>query len=106
MKKFVASVLAVAALSAALPAAAAPWQNINQRQAQLEQRIEMGVRTGRLSRREAARLRVEFRQLEQLEARYRRSRPGLTMAERRDLDMRFDRLSARIRLESTDRNRR
>ena len=56
MKKIIASVLAVAAVSSvALPAAAAPWQSINQRQANLEQRIDRGVRTGRLSRVEADR---------------------------------------------------
>ena len=72
MKKIIASVLAVAAVSSvALPAAAAPWQSINQRQANLEQRIDRGVRTGRLSRVEASRLRTEFRALNRLEARYR-----------------------------------
>ena len=107
MKKFIASVLAVAAVSSvALPAAAAPWQNINQRQANLEQRINMGVRTGRLSRVEAQRLRTEFRSLERLEARYRYTGRGLSAWERQDLDRRFNALSARIRIQANDHNRR
>lgn len=80
------------------------WQNINARQTRLEQRINQGIRSGALNRNEATRLRNEFRALSRLEAQYRRSRPGLTVAERRDLDRRFDSLSARIRIEKNDRN--
>jgi hypothetical protein len=47
-------------------------------------------------------LRSDFRQLTRLEAQYRRSRPGLTAAERRDLDRRFDALSQRIFAERHD----
>lgn len=112
MKKFSLIIaglgLAVTAVPAAAIAAPAPyqagWQNINARQAKLEARIDQGIRSGALSRREAASLRSEFRSIERLEAQYRRSRPGLTMAERRDLDRRFDRLSAKIRIEKHDRN--
>ena len=79
-----------------------PWENINVRQAGLEQRINQGIRSGALSRNEAMRLRAEFRALSRLEVQYRRSRPGLTMAERRDLDRRFDALAARIRYQKHD----
>lgn len=79
------------------------WQNINVRQARLERQIDQGVRSGALNRREATQLRNEFRALERLEAQYRRSRPGLTVAERRDLDRRFDRLAMKIRVEKNDR---
>jgi hypothetical protein len=96
-----------AAMAAPHPAPAyQAWQSINGRQANLEARINQGVRSGQLSRSEAARLRAEFNSLARLEAQYRRSRPGLTLAERRDLDRRFDALSARIRVQKHDRERR
>jgi hypothetical protein len=77
------------------------WMNINQRQAQLDRQIDRGLRTGDLTRAEAARLRNEFRQIARLEQRYRMN--GLTMRERADLDRRFDRLAAQIRWERNDR---
>ena len=80
------------------------WQPINLRQRQLDQRIDVGVRNGSLSRREAASLRTQFNQLVRLEANYRRG--GLTRWERADLDRRFDRLSAQIRHERRDWNNR
>ena len=78
------------------------WQSINQRQANLDRRIDVGLRTGSLSRREATRLRGEFNGLARLEANYRRG--GLSGWERADLDRRFDRLSAQIRNERNDRD--
>ncbi|MFL5296945.1 MAG: hypothetical protein ACJ798_11245 [Phenylobacterium sp.] len=98
MKRVLFSLAAAATLAAAIPAVAtaAPWQSINQRQANLEQRIDQGIRTGDLNRPEAQRLRQQFRHLARLEAQYRRSGGRLTYAERRDLDSRFDRLSERI----------
>lgn len=84
----------------------ANWWNINQRQAILDRRIDQGVRNGQLNRAEAVRLRAEFRAIVGLEARYRRSAPGLTMAERRDLDRRFDVLARKIRWERSDWERR
>lgn len=81
----------------------APWQNINMRQAMLDRRIDQGVNDGSLSRREATRLRSEFQQIAQLENRY-RATGGLQGWERRDLDQRFDRLSAQIRVERADRD--
>jgi hypothetical protein len=101
MKKFLAMAVAVSALAVAAPASAQSWQSINQRQANLDQRIDVGVRNGSLTRNEASRLRAEFRDLTRLEARY-RSSYGLSNAERRDLDRRFDALSARIRYERHD----
>jgi len=105
MKKFLAMAVAASALAVAAPASAQSWQSINQRQANLDARIDAGVRSGDLTRNEAARLRGEFRDLARLEARYRSSN-GLSMSERRDLDMRFDRLSAQIRFERNDRQER
>jgi hypothetical protein len=90
---------------AVAPASAAPWQSINQRQAHIEHSIDQGVRNGSLTRSEATRLRGEFRDLARLETRYRSSN-GLSMQERRDLDRRFDRLSAQVRYERNDNQRR
>lgn len=117
-KKALLPALALAAASVALPAAAQSygrghdydryeradygWQSINQRQRQLDRRIDQGVRNGQLSRREAQRLRAEFNSLVRLEAQYRRG--GLTYRERADLDRRFDRLEASIRYERRDRD--
>jgi hypothetical protein len=92
-----ASTLAVTATTAS----AAPWQSINQRQAQLQQRIDRGVQRGDLTRREAIRLQRQMRDLARLEARYRYN--GLSGWERADLDHRFDRLSAQVRFERHDR---
>lgn len=116
MKKTIASLAAVAAVAAvAAPAAAQPyayghdrhdryerddWQPINQRQAQLERRIDRGIQRGELTRREAARLQAEFHRIARLEARYRVN--GLSGWERADLDRRFDRLAAQIRYERRD----
>lgn len=102
MKKFLAMAVAASALAVAAPASAQAWQSINQRQANLDARIDAGVRSGDLTRAEAARLRGEFNDLARLEMRY-RSSYGLSDAERRDLDNRFDRLSQQIRFERNDR---
>lgn len=116
MKKLLLSMTALATLAggvAATPAAAQQrwnqndgrqgygnWQSINQRQGNLYQRIEQGLRNGSLTRGEAQRLRGRFGQLNNLEQRYRRD--GLSQSERRDLDQRFDALSRQIRAERHD----
>lgn len=117
MKKLMILAATLGVATTAIPAAAiaAPaghatvsvsmqWQNINARQARIDQQIDRGVRNGSISRREATQLRSEFRRIASLEAQYRRSRPGLTQAERRDLDRRFDVIERRVRVESADRN--
>lgn len=104
MNKFAIVLAGLATAVAAVPATAAPapryapqqWQSINQRQANIDRRIDQGVRNGALNRAEASRLRIQFRDLNRLEAQYRRSGGGLSLAERRDLDRRFDRLSQRV----------
>ena len=113
MRKFIVPAVVLAAASVAAPSFAqsyhrpAPhavsygsWQSINARQANLDRRIDRGLRNGQLSRREASRLRGEFHGLARLEAHYRRG--GLTGWERADLDRRFDRLAANIRDERRD----
>lgn len=106
MKRILLSLAALAAVSVApLAAQAAPWQSVNQRQANLDQRIDQGVRTGQITRPEAARLRGEFKSISRLEASYRRSN-GLSPRERADLDARFDRLSRQIMAQKHDRDHR
>jgi hypothetical protein len=121
MKRIALTVLAAATVVAAIPAAASAqntrgpipytqyrpstppvWQSINLRQRELDRRIDLGVRMGRITRREATALRTEFRGIARLEQTYRRG--GLTVRERADLDRRFDRLSAKIRVEANDRD--
>ncbi|PZQ64811.1 MAG: hypothetical protein DI570_04080 [Phenylobacterium zucineum] len=106
MKRAIFSLAAAAVLAAPFAAQAAPWQSINQRQDALERRIDQGVRTGDLNRREAQRLREQFRDLTRLEHQYRRSGGGISISERRDLDQRFDRLSQRIYAQRNDHQRR
>lgn len=102
MNRTLLAAAAFGAFAIAAPALAQPaaWQNINQRQAQLDQRIDAGVRSGSLTRDEAARLRSEFRMIADLERNYRAG--GLSVGERADLDRRFDLLSARIQYERAD----
>ncbi|HEX2561211.1 hypothetical protein [Phenylobacterium sp.] len=92
--------VATAVAGGAGQAAAQAWLTVNERQARLDERIDRGVRTGALTREEAARLRADFRYLADLEARYRIG--GLSAAERADLDRRFDDLSAQIGDEARD----
>ncbi|RVT43100.1 hypothetical protein [Sphingobium algorifonticola] len=73
VKTILAALIATAAIATPMAASAAPWQSINQRQANLDRRIDQGVRSGALNRAEAQRLRTEFRDLARLEANYRRS---------------------------------
>lgn len=123
MKTLIASLAAIAAVTAvAAPAAAQPYgqarheqsrdwngrhnqgASINERQQNLERRIERGIRTGDISRREAFRLRGEARQIAQLESRYRAN--GLSQRERSDLHRRFDRLEVQILAELSDHDNR
>src|SRR5690606_13945643 len=101
MNRTLLGLLAATTLAAGAPgiASAQDW-GVNQRQAQLEQRIEAGVRSGQLTASEAARLRAEFQDIARLERQYRAG--GLNARERADLDRRFDALSARIRDERRD----
>lgn len=119
MKKALIPVLALAAASVAVPAAAQSydrhdrhdrgdryeqnyggWNSINQRKHHLDRRIENGFRNGSLSRREASRLKSELDSLVRLERSYLRG--GLTRWERSDLDRRYDRLARQVRMERRD----
>lgn len=105
--KIATALIAAATMAVSLPAAAnaAPWQSINQRQANLYHRIDMGVRNHALTRNEASKLRTPFANIERLEYRYRRS-GGLSYSERTDLDRRFNALSRSIRTQRHDWQRR
>ena len=120
MKKALIPVLAIAAASVAVPAAAqnhdrydrhdryeqnrGGWQSISQRKYQLDRRIDVGIRDGALSRREARGLQNELNRLIRLERSYMRG--GLTRWERNDLDRRYDRLAVQVRIERRDRDNR
>jgi hypothetical protein len=115
MKTLIAALAAVTTVTAiAAPAAAQTYArheqgryeqnrgayNLNQRQAQLDSRIEVGIRRGVITRREAADLRKQSYDIARLEARYRVN--GLNPRERADLDNRFDRLETRVTREVRD----
>jgi hypothetical protein len=80
------------------------WVPIDRREAQLDRRIDRGLRSGQLTRAEARRLRAEFRDIQRREVAYRRD--GLSTGERVDLDKRFDQLAQQIRWERRDDQRR
>jgi hypothetical protein len=106
--KTLTKVMLIGASALSLAAGAASAQpmrphhgiSINARQAELDHRIDNGVRSGELTRREAHRLRREFHAIAQREARYRLH--GLSRWERADLERRFDRLAAEIHLQKHD----
>jgi len=125
MKKILLSIAAVSAIAAAVPAMASaqsygpdrgpdrydrgPDRGYDRgyaqgdRIARLDQRIDVGIRNGGLSRSEARRLKGDLRETARLQARY--ARGGFSGWERADLDRRFDRISAQIRYERHDRDR-
>ena len=89
MKKFSAVVLTLAGAFAVVSASQADAHRtrdpgVNQRQQNQRQRIQQGVQSGELTRRETGRLVEEQRDIRQLERGY-KSDGTLTGAERRDL---------------------
>lgn len=106
MKKTILGIAAAALAIGALPAAAsaAPWQAMGARKVQIDRQIDQGVRSGRLTRQEAASLRSRFAGIVRLENDYRRG--GLNLREQRDLDRRYDALESEIRRQATDRDHR
>jgi hypothetical protein len=105
MKKIILTLAATAAALTGLTgtATAAPFGgNVNQKEAQIAQRIDQGIRNGALTRSEARNLQVRLAQIQRLEQAYRRG--GLNMNERRDLDRRLDALSMSVRVDRHDRD--
>ena len=103
MKAMILAGLGFATIAVPTIADAQRWTPVAQRQGQLQARIDQGVRSGALNRREAARLQSELRGLNQLEYRYRRSGGGLSVSERNDLDRRYAMLSRQVRFDKHDR---
>lgn len=106
MKALIASVVAVAAVSTAMPAAAQGWARPgfaphNGGDAmRIERQIEMGARNGSLTRGEVNSLRRQLQDIRQIEWRY--ARNGVSAREARELDRRYAELSARLRFERRD----
>jgi len=112
MKTMILTLAAAAALSAGV-ATAQPygwgrpdsrWMSIDERQAQLDFRIDQGIRNGQLTRREAFDLRNQLDQIARIEWRYRWN--GLSGWERADLDRRLDALTINLRIARRDDDRR
>ena len=99
LKKTALVTIAMSALAAGA-AVAQTWVPVNSRLANLDSRIDAGVRSGDLTRAEAQAIRADYRALLDLETRYRVD--GLSTWERNDLDRRMDQLSTRIRFERRD----
>jgi len=72
----------------------------------IETRIGMGRRSGGLSLREASRLNGQLNAISALKRSYERSGRGLTRAEVATLNARLDTLSAHVRMQGHDGNRR
>ena|SRR5665213_1127519 len=106
MKRTILTLVAAASLAgAAAPAFAqgprpSDWQPLSQRQDNIDHRIDEGMRSGQLTRREARSLHTQFNSLLRLEARYERG--GLNFRERADLQRRYDALARRVRFEKHD----
>ncbi len=127
-KKFLIPAMALAAASVAVPAAAQSygyvqiqsygpgyghgryeqnhrgWQSIANRKYQMDNRIDIGLRNGALSWREASSLRGRLNALVRLE--HNLMRGGLSWSERQRLDREYDQLARQIRYERRDRDNR
>jgi hypothetical protein len=103
MNRILLSMAAMGAIAVAAPAASQTWSNANaggtmsisNRIAQLDARLSAGISSGDISRTEARTLRMQVRELRNLERRY--SYNGLTQTERRDLQQRLRSLRSDIR---------
>lgn len=100
---FIAVVGSLAALSAAVAGPAAAWNrdNVDERQARQDYRIEQGRRDGSITWTEGLKLRAEQRRIAQLESRF-RSDGYLSTYERRTLAALQNGASKHIRYERHD----
>ena len=108
MKKLTVLLAGLGMAAATLPSVtnAAPWASVSQRQTNLSQRIDQGLRSGALTRPEAYRLKSQLRDVVGLESRYARSGGRLDMRERADLDRRYGAISAQVKFVKHDRQHR
>ena len=115
MKKLLLSIAAVAAMAAAVPAMAQPFDHgmgfdrdrgageIDRRIQDINVRIDRGARDGSLDWREVRMLRGQVYSVRNLEYRY--ARDGLDWRERADLSARIDRLNYQVRGQRHDGDR-
>ena len=102
----IASALTMAtAMPLAAPAVAQITTDFQSRIDRLQNRIQTGVASGRLTRNEAERLRAQLRELRQLYRQF-RSDGTITQAEANELQRRIDRLQERIQNQRRDDQRR
>jgi opacity protein-like surface antigen len=126
MKPFLVATLAIATLAGASAASAQPYggprggyeigyssggydrydrrtdfRDINGRQQALRHRLDRGLDSGRLTRREAEALRFELRDISRMERQFRASQ-GLSPREVAILDVRLERLERRMHAEIRD----
>ncbi len=107
MNKLLLSMAAVGAIAVAAPAAAQIRSNadvgmgISNRIAQLDARISAGIQTGEINRTEARSLRLQVRELRQLDRQY--SYNGLSQSEREDLRSRLRELREDVRIADSGR---
>lgn len=78
--------------------------NIDNTQLKLENRIQAGINSGRITPREANQLQTKFNQIASLEARLRTSGNRLSFGERQRLNLQLARLNADITRQMNDRN--
>jgi hypothetical protein len=103
------SIAAVALVTSGFFAPAANAQNlwnnnINMSQSQLQARVNMGIRTGALSRREANNLQIKLNRFADIERSMRRN--GLSFRERNALSAQLSKLSREINRQLMDTDRR
>lgn len=97
----------ILALATLAPAADAQYNwGVNGTQAQLQSRINFGVRNGSLTRSEASNLQRKLNQITSMESRYRNTGNRLSWSERNRLNAQLSRLSADIEQQLNDLDRR
>ena len=108
MKRLTIMLLGLGFATAAFPAvsSAAPFAPVNQRAQMIQSRIDQGIRSGGLDRREAFKLQNQLRGIQKLEYRYRLSGGRIDLRERADLERRYDALGAKVRFDKHDGQRR
>jgi len=100
MKTILLTMTALAALGAAAPASAQPWQGHMSQTASLQMQLDAGMRTGAISWREGRQLRASLRDLITLERQF--GRNGFSGSENATLRQRSNELRREIRFAERD----